>query len=86
MAVAANLTRPSFAHQVNNWVNIKLTNMTGVAVAGTLTVTVPALYGSYQLIGIVNKLLPFNSVQLNITSVTKPSGIQLLPEGSAVTG
>ena len=75
------LERASFANQAGGRVNLKLVSITGVAVGDTMTVTKPD--GS-TLQGVVKKFIGGAGVKLGVTIVNKPSGLLLLPKGSAV--
>jgi hypothetical protein len=79
--MATTLERASFAAPLGGYVNLKFDVPTGIAAGQTLTVTKPD--GS-TLTGLVKKLLPYGSAQIQVTACSKYSGTQLLPKGSAV--
>ena len=75
------LERASFANQAGGRVNLTLVSTAGVAVGDTMTVTVP---GGATLAGTVKKFIGSTGLNLGVTVVSKPSGLLLLPKGSAV--
>jgi hypothetical protein len=82
MATAGTtLERASFANQAGGRVNLTLVTTAGVAVGDTMTVTKPD--GS-TLTGQVKKFIGSTGLKLGVTSVSKPSGLLLLPKGSTV--
>jgi hypothetical protein len=82
MATAGTaLERASFANQAGGRVNLTLATTAGVAVGDTMTVTKPD--GS-TLTGTVKKFIGSTGLKLGVTSVSKPSGLLLLPKGSTV--
>ena len=83
--MATTLERAAFANQPGGRVLLTLVSTGTIAVGDTLTVTV----GSGQsagatLAGTVKKFIGANMLKLGVTTVSKPSGLLLLPKGSAV--
>ena len=82
MATAGTtLSRPSFANQAIGRVNLKLVTTAGVVVGDSMTVTKPD--GS-SMVGTVTKFIGSTGLKLKVVSVSKPSGLLLLPKGSTV--
>lgn len=74
------LERAAFGNQAGGRVNLTLVTTAGVAVGDTMTITVPGA----TLVGTVKKFIGSTGLKLGVTSVSKPSGLLLLPKGSAV--
>ena len=82
MATAGTaLERAAFGNQAGGRVNLTLVTTAGVAVGDTMTITVP---GGATLVGTVKKFIGSTGLKLGVTVVSKPSGLLLLPKGSAV--
>jgi hypothetical protein len=79
--MATTLSRASFAAPLGHYVRLKFVDPTGIAVANSLTVTKA---DGTTLSGTVTQLLPFGRAVLKVTACSKPSGMLLLPKGSAV--
>jgi hypothetical protein len=79
--MATTLERYSFAKPINSYVRLKVVDPTGIAVGNSLTVTKP---DGTTLTGTVNQLLPLGQLVLKVTASSKPSGMLLLPKGSAI--
>jgi hypothetical protein len=75
------LERASFGNQAGGRVNLTLVSTAGVVVGDTMTVTV---LGGATLAGTVKKFIGSTGLKLGVTTVSKPSGLLLLPKGSAV--
>jgi hypothetical protein len=75
------LERAAFANQAGGRVNLTLVSTAGVAVGDTMTVTVP---NGATLAGTVKKFIGSTGLKLGVTTVSKPSGLLLLPKGSAI--
>jgi hypothetical protein len=78
--LGTNLERASFSNQPLGKVNLKLVDMTGVAVGDTMTVTT----ANGAVTGTVLKFMGA-SLKLKVASMTRPSGTLLLPKGSPVS-
>ena len=79
--MATTLERASFSSPLNGWIKVKFDNATGIAAGNTLTFTKA---DGAILTGTVQKLLPYGSAYVNVATVNRPSGILLLPKGTAV--
>lgn len=80
MATAGTtLERASFGNQPIGRINLKLNDMTGVAVGDTMTVTT----AQGAVTGTVTKFIG-SSLKLKVASQNRPSGTLLLPKGSPV--
>lgn len=79
--MATTLERASFAHPVGGYINLKFDVATGIIAGQTLTITKP---DGTTITGNVMQLLPLGQARLKVTSCSKPSGMNLIPKGSAV--
>ena len=83
MATAGTfLERAAFGNQAGGRVNLTLVTTAGVAVGDTMTVTVPS---GATLAGTVKKFIGSTGLKLGVTVVSKPSGLLILPKGSAIS-
>lgn len=79
--MATTLERASFGKPNSGWLNVKFDNAAGIAAAQTLTFT---RGDGATVVGVVQKLLPYGSAYVSVTSSNRPSGVLLLPKGTAV--
>jgi hypothetical protein len=83
--MATTLERAAFANQAGGRVVLTLVSTGIIAVGDTLTVTINSgASAGATLAGTVKKFIGANQLKLGVTSVSKPSGLLLLPKGSAV--
>ena len=81
MATAGTtLERASFSNQPLGKVNLKLVDLTGVAVGDSMSVTT----AQGAVTGTVLKFIGGAGIKLKVASMTRPSGTLVLPKGSPV--
>ena len=74
------LERASFSNQPGGKANLKLNDLTGVAVGDTMTVTT----AQGAVTGTVLKFIGGAGLKWKVTSMNRPSGTLVLPKGSPV--
>ena len=74
------LERASFSNQPGGKANLKLVDLTGVAVGDTMTVTT----ANGAVTGTVLKFIGGAGLKWKVSSMNRPSGTLVLPKGSPV--
>lgn len=75
------LERSTFATPIGGTIRVKYDNPTGIAVGASQVITKP---DGTTLTGTVQQILPYGSAMLSVIACSKPSGMLILPKGSAV--
>jgi hypothetical protein len=79
--MATTLERASFGNPISGWIKVKFDNPAGIAAGNTLTFTKA---DGAILTGTVTRLLSSSSAYVNVLTSNRPSGVLLLPKGTAV--